>query len=114
MENITPSDIDALVAALERVRFYKGLPSKADWALDPHTGYLAALKAVAALAERERRLREALQWALSNLDPYKDVGPFQRPRCKHCSAYPNLGLANRGHADSCEYWKARALLTEAQ
>ena len=60
------ADIDALVAALERVRELAtlvGLESKAaaqyfhNDALDPRTGYLAALEAVKALAEEVAALK---------------------------------------------------------
>ena len=61
-------DIAALVAVLPRVRGYisaidrhYGNSMLSAAALDHRTGYPPALEAVAALAERERRLREAAQ-----------------------------------------------------
>ena len=67
---MTQERIAALVAALPRVRKWEALicvggyqarELLASEALDSRTGYLPALEAVAALAERERRLREALE-----------------------------------------------------
>lgn len=106
--SMNQADIAALVAALPQVRALDALWMKnAKWAdlvalelhmIDPVTGYLAALEAVAALAERERRLREAL------------VG-LKRGHC-WCEAGIGNPMMHGGHTVGCD--TTRALLHEAK
>ena len=55
-------------------------------------------------------LREALQWALSEVDPYVDESRFIRLYCKYCQQVVNLLSETRGHSVSCVYRLAKESL----
>ena len=114
----TREQIAALVAALPRVQYLAGVFYEYDRnqqdefkhaSLDPDTGYLPALEAVAALAGRERRLREMLEQFTEH-----DGFDTDRGYCIWKVLCLGSELGGTPHDPDCLWTQARALLAEAQ